>query len=193
MTAKELEELVRLEAQLEKVRKAFSGKKVTFRGDAVYVSNPGSNIEIEYRLKDVLRVIKKKEQGTTLRHSNSRVASKYSRATHGKSATRRKTKRASAAVGFTNAVKRAEIRAMENRLRALRLAERLKKKALREAAAGGAGAGGSPSRSTSGSRSGSSHSNNNMNALIAGLGDMSVAEVKSEIAQLEEALARMGL
>lgn len=113
---------------------------------------------------------------------------------HGKSATRRRPKgRAFNAVGPINAAKEAEIRAIKNRLRALRLVERLKKKALLEAAAGGAGAAGSPSRSTSSSRSGSSHSNNNMNELIAGLGDMRVEEVESEIAKLEKALAQMGL
>jgi hypothetical protein len=185
LTEKELEQLLRLEMQLEKVRKAFHGKTVQIRGDTVVVSVPGSNVEIEYNLKDLLKAIKRKERGNVGHRKTVRAGRKNA-------STRKSTNGMSIAVEANNA-KKAKI-AIENRLRALRRAEREKKKAT--AAAGGAGAGGAgagAARSPSSSKNSSAGSNNNMAGLVAGLGDMSVADVQSEIAVLEEALARMGL
>jgi hypothetical protein len=191
LTAKEVRALAEYEEQLQKVRKTFGGKIVKFRGEKVFVSVPGSNVEIEYNLKSTLRRIRKKERGNVSRHTTVRAKGKGS-------STRKSKKRMSVAAVEMNNTKKAEIRVMENRLRALRRAEREKKKAKGEAAAAGAGgagagAGAGAARSPSSSKNSSAGSNNHMAGLVAGFEDMSVEDVQSEITQLEEALARMGL
>ena len=91
------------------------------------------------------------------------------------------------------------VKAMQDRLRALRRIEREKKKAERALAAGagaagaGAGAGAGAVHSPSLSRSRSSSGSNNVGELTSMLNSMTVTEVKSEIAELEAALAKMGL
>ena len=185
-TEKELAALSKLEAQYRKVQEAFKGKTVKLRDDTVLVSAPGSNIEIEYDLKKLLREIQKKERGTyTGRYKTPRALKGK-----GKSkSTRKSRKGVSVAVGANNA-NRAERSALQKRLRDLR---RIKREQKKLPAVAGAGAGAGAARSPSSSKNSSTGSNNNMAELVAGLGDMSVAGMKSEIQKLEEELARMGL
>ena len=204
-TSVELEELAQLERTLMKVKKAFGGRTVVIKGNSVEVSEPGSDIVMEYSLKDVLRRIHKKERGNADvngRRATVRSNSRYSLATYGPSAARkRKTKtlrnttRANAdkAMATKAAMAAIAVKAMQDRLRALRRIEREKKKAERALAAGAAGAGSGAVHSPSLSRSRSSSGSNNVGELASMLNSMTVTEVKSEIAELEAALAKMGL